>query len=302
MLNELPDKMIVNSTLIEFDNILDSILLIEQNFAQQIDFAVKEIIDSKKRIIMISGPSSSGKTTFSKLLAQKLQDFHYKTFSIEMDNYFKSFKNNNYPILSNGAIDYESPNCLDKTLLLKDIELLNNLQKTKIPIFDFKTRTSIPEQIEIVPDEKTILIFEGIHALNPEFLCENTYKIYVTTNSKLNILNPYFPNDKYTLDKRNIRLIRRAIRDVHTRYTSIEKTLSMWNNVVEGELKYIDLYKPQANVIIDTSLPYEPFLLIPIFNDLLKKEKINTPLKNFPNIPSIDKSYIPKSSLINEFL
>lgn len=307
-MNNKPSTMIVNSTIINFDTPLDAIFSSENNFIDQINNATKEILTTEKRIVMIAGPSGSGKTTFSKMLSAKLADFGIETKVIEMDNYFKTYNKDTIPKTKTGEDDLEHPDCVDAELLHNHIEKLLNNETIQIPKYDFIARKSIMTDTFITPNDKTVFIIEGIHALNPVFSGGlDVFKVYINTNSRFNIYNP-LNKKKILIDRRMERCFRRSIRDKKNRGFDIPETLEMWDNVVAGELKYVSIYKGEADIVIDSSFPYEPFILIHQFRRLCDKEdckgnaKLYEILEYFEYMPEIDIKFLPKSSLLNEFV
>ena len=303
-----PNTIIVNSTTINFDSPLDAIFASENSFFDQINKATKEILTTNKRIILVAGPSGSGKTTFSKMLSAKLNDFGVETKVIEMDNYFKTYDKNIIPKTKDGKDDLESPECLNSELLHEHISKLLKNEQIQLPKYNFILRKSELSDTIVQPSNNTVFIIEGIHALNPVFSEGlDVFKIYINTNSRFNIYNPT-TKEKILIDRRIERCFRRSIRDKRKRGFEVKETLEMWENIVAGELKYVSIYKNEADIIIDSSFPYESFMLIPAFSKICNKEdckkypKLVEILEFFENMPEIDLKYLPKSSLLNEFL
>ena len=263
--------------------------------------------EGKIRIVLIAGPSSSGKTTTCNKLAMYLRSFGLNPKTISMDNYFVS--RDKTPRDENGDYDFECLEALDLDLFNKQIKALNDGKQVRLPVFDFITGQ--PDYISgdlIKLEEKDILIIEGIHALNSELLQDvprkNKFKIYI---SPFTCLNLDYQNRIATSDNR---LLRRIIRDNTHRGYNAEKTLDAWVSVRRGEEKNIFPYQDEADALFNTSLIYELGVLKTYVEPLLYLVDIDSPyfmdakrlldlLKPFLPIPSED---IPKDSILREFI
>ena len=269
----------------------------------------RQIVESrpKIKIVLIAGPSSSGKTTTCNKLAMYLRSFGLKPKTISMDNYF--LPREKTPRDENGNFDFECLDALDLKLFNKQITDLNAGKEVRLPIFDFITGHQdlvSGEVIQLKDDD--ILIIEGIHALNSELLQEvprkNKFKIYI---SPFTCLNLDYQNRISTADNR---LLRRIIRDNTHRGYNAENTLRAWESVRRGEEKNIFPYQDEADALFNTSLIYEMGVLKTYAAPLLYLVDIDSPyymdakrlidlLKMFMPIPSED---IPKDSLLREFI
>lgn len=269
----------------------------------------RQIVESrpKIKIVLIAGPSSSGKTTTCNKLAMYLRSFGLKPKTISMDNYF--LPREKTPRDENGNFDFECLDALDLKLFNKQITELNAGKEVRLPIFDFITGHQdlvSGEVIQLKDDD--ILIIEGIHALNSELLQEvprkNKFKIYI---SPFTCLNLDYQNRISTVDNR---LLRRIIRDNTHRGYNAENTLRAWESVRRGEEKNIFPYQDEADALFNTSLIYEMGVLKTYAAPLLYLVDIDSPyymdakrlidlLKMFMPIPSED---IPKDSLLREFI
>lgn len=267
----------------------------------------KDIYSHKDRlkIILIAGPSSSGKTTTSIKLTNYLTSFGINPVQISMDDYFVSRKKT--PKKKDGNYDYECLEAVNTELFNENIDKLLNGEEIIAPVYNFITGE--PEyKLPMKLGKNDVLVIEGIHALNPSILSNiprsKKYKMYISPMTGISIDNH---NRISTSDNR---LLRRIIRDNRTRGHKVEKTLATWKDVREGEEKYIFPYQSEANVTFNTALIYELGILKTYVEPLLysvdpKSEYYNEAkrlinlLKTFLPIPSED---IPDDSLLREFI
>lgn len=267
----------------------------------------REIHSHKERlkIILIAGPSSSGKTTTSIKLTNYLTSFGINPVQISMDDYFVSRKKT--PKKKDGTYDYECLEAVNVELFNENVDKLLNGEEIVAPVYNFLTGE--PEyKLPMKLGKNDVLVIEGIHALNPAILSNiprsKKYKMYISPMTGISIDNH---NRISTSDNR---LLRRIIRDNRTRGHKVEKTLASWKDVREGEEKYIFPYQSEANVTFNTALIYELGILKTYAEPLLysvdpKSEYYNEAkrlinlLKTFLPMPSED---IPDDSLLREFI
>ena len=267
----------------------------------------REIHSHKDRlkIILIAGPSSSGKTTTSIKLTNYLTSFGINPVQISMDDYFVSRKKT--PKKKDGTYDYECLEAVNVELFNENVDKLLNGEEIVAPVYNFLTGE--PEyKLPMKLGKNDVLVIEGIHALNPAILSNiprsKKYKMYISPMTGISIDNH---NRISTSDNR---LLRRIIRDNRTRGYEVEKTLASWKDVREGEEKYIFPYQSEANVTFNTALIYELGILKTYAEPLLysvdpKSEYYNEAkrlinlLKTFLPMPSED---IPDDSLLREFI
>ena len=270
---------------------------------------ISEIIYDKRdnvKIVLIAGPSSSGKTTTSKKLAIYLQSKGFRTHSISIDDYFIDRKDT--PRKENGELDLESIRAVDINLFNKQLSKLLDGEKVLLPQFNFVTGKKEYKKNFLQIKEKDIIIIEGLHALNDELTMaiedRNKFKIYISPLTQLNIDNH---NRIHTSDTRRLR---RIIRDNKYRGYMASETLKMWKDIREGEEKYIFPYQDSADTVINTALVYElgvlktyaePLLFSVPEDDENYSEAIRLInfLRNFLPIPSDD---VPKDSILREFI
>ncbi|MBQ4104723.1 MAG: hypothetical protein IJC90_09720 [Clostridia bacterium] len=280
----------------------------ENAYRQQIDRLVEAILsDEDNRILMIAGPSSSGKTTTAHILKETLEKKGKKTQVISLDNFFKSLCDRD--ILPDGSLDFESVNALNIDEITRSFNELITKGESLLPEFDFLNAKSIPNKIKLDISNGGLLIVEGIHALNPEITKhlppQNLFKIYVSVTRPI-----VDENGKTILTGRKLRLIRRTIRDFKFRNKTINETLGLWSGVVEAENKHIRSFKKYADFCVTTLHSFEPALYKKRFLEMIKTVTDDTPnsdyarmaAKGLEKFTEIDENLIPETSLIKEFI
>ena len=207
-----------------------------------------------KPIVLLSGPSGSGKTTMAGKLSMGMSYIGVKCHVVSMDDYYLNFNPGTHPRDKRGNIDFESPECLDIPLLTEHFGILASGGKIEVPHFDFtlQKRLDIPGRL-IRLQKDDVVIFEGIHALNPSMLRGGfgATRVYASARSGVKRAGEAFFKSTWC------RLVRRMIRDDNFRGWKPDRTMSLWAGVRRGEKKYISPYKEFADIVIDTSLPYE---------------------------------------------
>lgn len=259
----------------------------------------------KIKIVLLAGPSSSGKTTTSRKLCMFLQSFGLHPKVLSMDDYFVEREEN--PKDENGNPDYECLEAIDLKLFDSQLSDLLKGKEVTIPTFNFALgKKEYRDKLTLQSDD--IIVIEGIHALDPKILTniprENKFKIYISPLTELNMDNQ---NRISTTDNR---LLRRIIRDNRTRGYDVEHTLRSWASVREGEEKYIFLYQDEADYTINSALIYEIGVLKTYVEPLLYSVPNDSPyyeeakrlinfLRLFLPIPADD---IPQDSILREFI
>ncbi|MDE5853484.1 MAG: nucleoside kinase [Ruminococcus sp.] len=266
---------------------------------------IAEIIaDNKenKPIILLSGPSGSGKTTTALMLAQMLGELGCPTHTLSMDNYFRSLTDEERELSLLGKLDLESPERVDKELLNTQIEAISKFREVDIPRYNFadSKRNGIKLTLKRQPDE--LVIFEGIHALNPDVITvpdSRICKLYVSVRTRI-VYNDII------LHPSKVRLMRRMIRDRNFRKRSVRETMNMFHSVESGENKYIMPYKYRSDYDIDTFMAYEMNVYrdslldeLKTMNDVPELADVTEVLEN---LDSLDKKNITPDSLICEFI
>ena len=263
---------------------------------------------SSPKIILISGPSSSGKTTFTKRLSLHLMARGLKPYPISLDDYFVDREKT--PIDENGEYDYESIDALDVKLFNKHMKMLLEGKEIIIPKYDFPSGRSLPDGHHMRLDNDMVSLLEGIHALNPiltkEIPDELKFKIYVSA------LAPIIDEDeKHIISRTDSRLIRRIIRDHKYRGASALATISRWASVRRGEEKWVFPFQEYADVEFNSVQIYELSLLKNYVNPLLDEVPTDIPeyeivcrlrelLNKFHSIE--DSLLIPPVSILREFI
>ena len=258
------------------------------------------------KLILISGPSSSGKTTFSKRLSVQLMANGLRPYPISLDDYFVDRVDT--PKDENGNYDYESLYALDLDFFNQQLKALLNGEEVELPRFNFTTGIREMSGNRLKIDENMILILEGIHALNPELTPhipnEKKFKIYVSA------LTTILLDDHNYIPTTDNRLLRRIIRDYKYRGYSAEETISRWPSVRAGEEKWIFPYQENADVMFNSALLFELAIIKDYAEPILRKVPNNRPeyseayrLRKFLEyfVPLQDKE-LPPTSLLREFL
>ena len=275
--------------------------------------ALSEIADKIcggfKHVVLVAGPTSSGKTTFAGRLAVHLQVHGHAARRISMDDFYLDRDK----ILPgpDGEVDLESPEALDLAGLADAVTALLNGETVMLPTFNFSAgrREYVGDPVTLKPDE--IMIIEGIHGLNPMFTelfpADEVYQIVVSALTCLNL------DDHNRIRTTDVRLLRRVVRDYLFRGTDPEETLSMWPSVRQGEEKWIFPWQENADSMFNTALHYElPLLKAPVY-ELLRKIPASSPnyllarrlIKTLNYLPDVDPEVldeIPPLSLLREFI
>jgi len=260
----------------------------------------------KVRFVLVSGPSSSGKTTFSKRLAIQLNVNGLKPAVLSLDNYFVSREET--PLDENGDWDFEHINALDLPLFNQHLKQLLNGEEVEIPTFNFEDGKRYLRGEKLQLNEDSVFIMEGIHALNPDLIkdipLETTFKIYVSALTTISI-------DKHNwIPTADTRLLRRIIRDYRFRNYSARQTIARWASVRRGEEKWIFPYQENADVMFNSALLFELAVLkkhaepilaeVPKFCDEYTETHRLIKFLNY-FVPIQDRE-IPPTSLLREFV
>lgn len=265
-------------------------------------------IEKRKNIkmVLIAGPSSSGKTTFAQKLGVQLKLTGYNPITISMDNYFKERKDT--PLGEDGKYNFETVDALDIELFNSQMKDLIDGKTVELPEFDFVVGTKKYNGKFLKLEKNDVMIIEGIHALNPILTKftpdENKYKVYIAPITTLNI-------DGYTkISSSDSRFLRRMVRDYTTRGHSVDRTFELWGNVKKGEEKYIFPFVDDADFIYNSSLNYEPSVMKTFAQPLLlqvdsssefysEARRLYAYLNNFT---PLETGNIPINSIIREFI
>ena len=273
-------------------------------------YAAEQIAQNSvhKPIVLINGPSSSGKTTTNDCLARALETHGIHAEMISMDDYYRTVGTYEIPPdPENGVPDLESPECMDLPLLSQHLAQLASGAEIALPRFDFTTRTSIPEARTLRLDPDEVVLIEGIHSFNPVIMGDLAH---TATGLYLSVASAVVPEEGARLEPYMLRFLRRAMRDSLFRNSPVEETLHQWNSVRRGERLYIAPYRGQADLTIDTFLPYELCILMQHLTPQLKQYRdrladadlapIDAALGQVAPIDYAD--FLPEDSVLHEFI
>ena len=278
------------------------ILDTESRYRGQLFTLVNKILSKNNvQIVLLAGPSCAGKTTTANLIKQVLEIKGREVDVVSMDDFFIDLDERK--ILPNGNPDFDSPDILNYKLMKETFSKYFSGEDTYFPEYDFKNSKSIPNKNLHKYKFNTIVIFEGIHVLNPRVLknlgTDKYFRLYVSPITS-------FKTDKKLLTSKNLRLLRRVVRDIKRRSTSAEKTINMWPEVTEVEEKYIEPFRTKVDYFVDTTHPYELGVYKGELNKFIKDGKIKPeeiPFKEFlDDSYVVSKGIIPDTSLMWEFV
>lgn len=270
------------------------------------DIAEKIAGSDKSKFVMIAGPSSSGKTTFSHRLSIQLSALGLKPHPIAVDDYFVNRVNS--PRDEEGNYDYEALECIDTKQFNEDMTALLAGKRVQLPRYNFVSGEREYKGDYLQLGEEDILVIEGIHCLNDKLSYslpkESKFKIYISALTQLNI------DEHNRIPSTDGRLIRRLVRDARTRGASATKTISMWPSVRRGEEKNIFPYQEYADVMFNSSLIYELAVLKQYVEPLLLGVSKDSPeyveakrlLKFLDYFVGIGNDNVPTNSLLREFI
>ncbi|OGO60563.1 MAG: uridine kinase [Chloroflexi bacterium RBG_19FT_COMBO_47_9] len=276
------------------------------DIAEQITSRYDQSDTSKKvRIILIAGPSSSGKTTLSKRLTIQLLSQGISPFPLEMDNYF--VEREDTPKDENGQPDFEALQAVDTRNLTQDLRRLVAGEAVRMPRYNFKSGRRDPgDLVQLQPGQ--VIILEGIHGLNPELLpnfpVEQTFRIYASALTQLNL-------DRHNrISTTDTRLVRRIVRDAQQRGYTARETIQRWESVQKGEKCYIFPFQENADIMFNSALAYELSALKPYAEPLLRQVPFGTReyieakrmLALLEWFQPVSSDLIPDNSILREFI
>lgn len=258
------------------------------------------------RVVMLAGPSSSGKTTTAHLLRTYLSEFGRKAYIISLDDFYRGA--DLAPLLPNGKYDYESVKALNEEKIRQCLAAVISTGKFTVPTYNFSLGRPEETERSYELNPSDLVIVEGIHGLNPLFTAELPeevcVKLYVSVKQQIKDANGE------VISPMDLRLVRRIVRDIQFRSTSADNTISMWPEVVEGEDKYIRPYRLSADYTVNSIHIYEPCVLrtvaIPLLREIApdspnyrKARDLESRLMRFE---PIDPALVPEHSMLREFL
>ena len=284
------------------------IVLVSEAFHEQrLSQVARQIADQIDRVhlIMVAGPSSAGKTTFSRRLTVQLLALGISPFPLELDNYF--LDRNKTPLDENGRPDFEAIEALDLPLLAEHLEGLIRGEEVQLPRYNFRTGMSEAGDVIQLKDRQPIIL-EGIHGLDPRLIPANiqnkVFRIYISALTQLNL-------DRHNrVSTTDTRLIRRIVRDARERGYSAAQTISRWESVRRGEKRHIFPFQENADVMFNSALAYELAALKPQAEPLLRQVQHGSPeyiearrlLAFLEWFLPLDISFVPETSIVREFL
>lgn len=284
----------------------DVILMQEAYFEKQLGDVAQSVVRQNKRVILLAGPSSSGKTTTAYRLAIQLRAYGLKPVPISADDYFLPMDRR--ALLPDGRPDLESIRAVDTELFNSDMAGLLNGEEIELPTFNFAAQQREYRGEKLRLEEKTVLIVEGIHCLNPVFSEklpeESKIRIYISalTPLRLDSMNP--------VSTAACRLLRRIVRDHRTRNKSAAETIALWPDVRKGEEENIFPWQENADVILNTSMIYElavirPYvepLLYGIYPDQPEYPEARRLIKFLSAVLPMPADAVPGTSIVREFI
>ncbi len=281
----------------------------DQHYAQRVSLAADKILGNMERspIVLLSGPSGSGKTTTAVKIANELKRRGVNSHPVAMDNYFRTVNPATAPRTPEGDYDFESPLCMDMSLLTQHFEALGRGEEVLVPKYEFSRQMrndAMGKPLKLGKNE--IAIFEGIHALNDDITANypQATRLYVSARSNI--------SDGATLRFKGtwVRLSRRAVRDLNFRGKDMTDTMIMWENVRRGEKLYISPFKNKADILFDSVLPYEISVMANFAHHLreeipqenVRRQELLDMVDAFQYFEPIDPSLVAPNSLLREFI
>lgn len=296
----------LNDAIVE-GRIREVILVSEALHEQRAAEVAAQIVHGEKpaQVVLLAGPSASGKTTFSKRLAVQLLAFGVSPFALELDRFFVD--RHKTPVDEKGEFDFEHIDAVDRKRLNHDLRKLVAGEKVRLPHYNFLTgKSEVGEAMQLASGQ--VVIIEGIHGLNPELLPEipeeKTFRIYLSALTQLNL------DSHNRVSTTDTRLVRRIVRDARERGYGPADTIRRWESVRRGEKRYIFPYQGNADAIFNSALVYELAALRPLAEPLLRQVPFGTRehievkrlLALLEWFQPLDPSLIPDNSLLREFI
>lgn len=294
------------------NRVAEAILVSEALHEQRLAYIAREICEKHQengvRLVLIAGPSSSGKTTFAKRLAIQLLAHGIRPFTVEMDNYFVDRERT--PLDEKGDYDFEALDAVNVSMFNEHLLKLIEGNEVRLPRFDFMSGRSLPGAVALL-QKNQIIIVEGIHGLNPSLVSAIPpawiHRVYVSALTQLNI------DAHNRVPTTDVRLLRRMVRDAKHRGNSATATLQRWHSVRRGEKRYIFPYQENADVMFNSALMYELAALRPLAEPLLLQVVPGAPphieanrllsfLRWVQPLSPEQIAMIPDTSLLREFI
>lgn len=258
------------------------------------------------RIVLLAGPSASGKTTTASLLSACLEQAGVSSFVFSLDNFYLPEEQS--PRHPDGVPDFESVHALDIEQIRSCLLSLIRTRSCRMPVFDFETHHPLPEKQAVELPAHSLVIMEGLHALNP-LLSEGLPKEYLL-HAYLSVKQGIEQGGEILLSPNDMRLVRRLVRDARFRACSAERTLGMWPSVMQGEYRYIKPFREEADITINTFLGYEICVLRDEARKLLESVRPGSPYfaeasrvaAALERVTPLPHALVPPDSILHEFL
>lgn len=280
----------------------------EEGYRRAVDGVADEVLSSRaRRIIMLAGPSSSGKTTTARLLSEHFEALGHSASVISLDDFYRDMSDPDYPKNADGKPDPESPDALHLAEVRNCLAAVAAGERTVIPRYDFKTAARLPEGVPLKLPEGGVLIVEGLHALNPRLTeglpNERLFRLFISLSTNL-----VTDEGERLLSGRKMRFLRRMCRDALYRGASAAKTYAMWRGVLAGEDAYLYPYRDTADTCLNTFHRYEVGLFAESAIALLtapdapRNDYTAAVLSAVSRFTPLPYTVVPRTSLLREFL
>ncbi len=280
----------------------------EESYDEKVRAVAREMVsDPRRRVLFLAGPSSSGKTTTSRLLVEELALLGHEATVLSLDDFYRNPEEEGYPLDEKGELDFEAPDSIDIAMARDCIGAVLRGETFLSPRFDFQTHRRAPEPIPLSVPDGGILIVEGLHALNPRLSeglpPERLFGLFISVSTNINRAD-----GTRLLSGRRIRFLRRLCRDALYRNSDAANTYTLWANVTRGENLFLYPHRDRANMALDTFHPYEVGVFRPYAERLLAADgaphddyidEIHAALAEFE---ALSTDVVPSDSLLREFL
>ena len=279
----------------------------EREYDEKVRGVARTLLCEGKRVLLLAGPSSSGKTTTSRLITEELAAMGHSATVLSLDDFYRNPEEPEYPRDDKGNLDYEAPDSIDIGLVHDCLAAVLQGETYPAPRFDFHAHRRAPDPVPISVPEGGVLIVEGLHALNPRLSAglpgEKIFRLFISVSTNINRAD-----GTRLLSGRRIRFLRRLCRDALYRNSDAANTYTLWQNVTRGESLYLYPHRALADLTLNTFHPYEVGVLRPYAERLLSADgaphdayidEIHAALSEFTPLPT---EIVPAGSLLREFL